>query len=159
MRETYRRRRIGGAMEIYDLLKDDHRLVEDLLDRLASGDEFDPELVQTIKDQLLVHSHAEDEVFYSALARRPEAATLIEESRQDHQAVEGLLEELSNASFGEDDDWTDKVDDLEALVAEHVEFEENEVIPLAERLLDDEEANDLGNRFVARKDELSATHH
>ncbi len=144
-------------MDLYQSLKDDHREVEGLLERMLGGDDFDSELFQTLRENLLAHAHAEDEIVYAALARKPEAASVIVESRQDHQALEGLLDELS-AGISPDEDWTAKLADLDQLLGEHVEFEETELIPLAQRLFDDETENELAERFQARKEELGAAH-
>ncbi|HYE07951.1 MAG TPA: hemerythrin domain-containing protein [Planctomycetota bacterium] len=144
-------------MDLYQLLKDDHRDVESLLDRLAEGEDFDSDLFQTLRENLLAHAHAEDEIVYAALAQQPDASSLIVESRQDHQALEGLLDELT-AGISEDEDWTTKLEDLDQLLAEHVEFEETELIPLAQRLLDEETETHLAERFLARKEQLGAAH-
>ncbi len=144
-------------MDLYQLLKDDHREVEGLLDRLVDGDEFDTDLFQTLSETLLAHAHAEDEIVYATLAQQPGAQSLIVESRQDHQALEGLLAELS-AGISPDEDWTAKLADLDRVLAEHVEFEESELIPLAQRLIDEDTENHLAERFLARKEELGAAH-
>ena len=58
-------------MEIYDVLKDDHEKVKELLSQLLSLADDDEggrnHIVTEVRDALIPHSRAEESVFYNSL--------------------------------------------------------------------------------------------
>ena len=92
-------------MTIYESLKSDHDKVEKLLQKLnkAQSAEADERTFQTMKTELILHSKAEENVFYTALRAHSEARDLVQHAQGEHKKVEELLEEMSDLDPQEED--------------------------------------------------------
>ncbi|MGH8496110.1 MAG: hemerythrin domain-containing protein [Gammaproteobacteria bacterium] len=144
-------------MNIYDLLKKDHKSVAKLMDEVAETGDKAAKTRATkfaqIKQQLTAHSEAEDEVFYSVLAEHDKTRDIILEGREEHALVTQLLEELAQMP-PDSEDWTAKFKVLKENVEHHVEEEEGEMFKQARSVLDDEQAREIGEQFEEQKQML-----
>jgi hypothetical protein len=147
------------AMRITTILKKDHRVVSGMfltLETLGRASTVARNtLFQTIKTELESHAKAEEEVFYTAVARvgSGEAQEVTGHSRDEHQEIIDLLAEIDmmgpNAA-----QFMAKVAELKQTVQHHVQEEETKVHTLATEHMYTEELEELGRRFTARKKEL-----
>jgi hypothetical protein len=147
------------AMRITTILKKDHRVVSGMFVTLETLGRANTAarrtLFQTIKTELESHARAEEEVFYTAVARvgSGEAYRVTGHSRDEHQEIIDLLAEIND--MDEDDtEFMNKVARLKETVQHHVEEEETKVHTLAISHMYPEELVELGRRFSARKKEL-----
>jgi hemerythrin superfamily protein len=143
-------------MDVYQRLRNDHATVSALFEELEQtsppGGAKQREIFSILRDELLGHLAAEQEVFYNALLERIDDQDLLLESFEEHAIVERLVEEVE--SCGPDEArWTAKVRALEELVESHVADEETAVFEAARRQLGTEEAQALGELLRARKSE------
>ena len=82
-------------MDAFDLLMNDHRKVSEIFDRMESGDaSLRRELFPRLKQELDVHAHVEETIFYPALKERAETRDLATHAYSEHNEVKQLLEEL-----------------------------------------------------------------
>lgn len=143
-------------MDICDVLKKDHENVSKLLKKIisenASNSEECQTLFQKVKEELVVHSLAEDEVFYSKLENSPETQEFIRESREDHEIVTQILEDMSRMNAGTSE-WLEKANSLLENVELHVKMEEDCVFQRASKILDKEQLIQLSGEFETRKQE------
>ena len=142
---------------IFKRLKEDHEEVSSLMEKLAGMSEDDPNRAKTfatIRDELLRHSEAEDQIFYAKLRQHEETRDQILESKEEHKVIEKLLRELDR-NDETSDQWTAKFEVLKENVEHHVEEEENELFPKAKKVIDKEEAERLGEDFEREKRSLS----
>lgn len=138
-------------MDPFELLKADHRKVEQLFTQLesASGKQKLTVFGQ-IKTELELHTHIEEKIFYPALEEPEETHDLALEAYEEHAVVKDLLKQLGRARTA-DDEWEAKAKVLQENVEHHVEEEENELFEKAEAALGEEELEELGDRMEAEK--------
>lgn len=146
-------------MKATDLLKKQHRELENLFEKVLKSD--DPGMRKSIaceiNSMLEVHMTIEEETFYPAYRRAAKNAngdSLVLEAVEEHHVLDLLLEELpkintSAESFGA------KMKVLEELIAHHVEEEEDEMFPDAERKLGALVLDRLGAEMEVRAERLA----
>jgi hemerythrin-like domain-containing protein len=145
-------------MDAIELLKADHREVEELLNRIADLEEDDAEergeLFEQVKAKLKAHETIEQEIFYPAAKEAgEEAEEIVSHSYVEHHLVDVLIDEIGEVSPG-DEEWTAKTHVLKELVMHHVEEEQDELFPAARNELEKERLEQLGEEMQARKDEM-----
>lgn len=138
-------------MDAFNLLKADHRKVEDLFEQLESArGQAKLRVFEQIKTELDLHTHIEEKVFYPALEKPRATHDLTLEAYEEHDVVKKLLRELSRAKSA-DDEWEAKAKVLQENVEHHVEEEENELFKKAKSALSKEEIEELGEEMAAEK--------
>jgi hemerythrin superfamily protein len=138
-------------MDPFELLKADHRKVEQLFTQLESASgKGKLEVFAQIKTELELHTHIEEKVFYPALEEPEETHDLALEAYEEHAVVKDLLKQLGRARTA-NDEWEAKAKVLQENVEHHVEEEENELFPKAESALGEEELEELGDLMEAEK--------
>jgi hypothetical protein len=149
------------AHDAVELIRSDHRTVEQLFSEFEqAGDrayKTKQGLVEQITQELEVHATIEEETFYPAVnaKARKDGKELIDEAVEEHHLVKVTLGELAGLT-PEDDAFDAKVQVLIENVRHHVEEEESEMLPQAEKLLGKEELARLGEEMLARKRQLGA---
>ncbi len=145
-----------AAMEITELLHQDHMKVSELFFQFSKAEEDSEKeaLVQEILTELHVHAKVEEEVVYPVVEEEAEEGKeLVGEANVEHKMVKYLMAELSEMA-GDDEELDAKVTVLCELVKHHVREEEKEMFKkLRESGADLEE---LATQAQERKDELMA---
>jgi hemerythrin superfamily protein len=145
-------------MKVYELLKKDHETVKSLFAKLEETTEEQGEeredLFQTLQHELTIHALAEEKFFYPALKENEESEEIALEAIEEHKVVKRLLKEL-DANLKDTKDWAAKLKVLQENVEHHVEEEEGELFDKAKRILDDAEAESIGEEIEAFKTEQS----
>jgi hypothetical protein len=138
-------------MDPFELLKTDHRKVEQLFSQLESASgKRKLDVFKQIKTELEVHTHIEEKIFYPALEEPEETHDLALEAYEEHAVVKDLLKQLGRARTA-NDEWEAKAKVLQENVEHHVEEEENELFEKAQAALGEEELEELGDRMEAEK--------
>ena len=131
-------------MDPFELLKADHRKVEQLFEQLESASgKTKMQVFEQIKTELELHTHIEEKFFYPALEEPEETHDLALEAYEEHDVVKKLLRELGRAKSA-DDEWEAQAKVLQENVEHHVQEEENELFEKAESALGEEELEELG---------------
>ncbi len=148
------RRGKGGPMDLYQIIKRDHqkakRLFERLGEAIGEGGKARDRLFAELKHELEIHTELEEKYFYPALRDHDEAESLIEEALEEHGDVKEALATLDRADR-DDPSWAEQIADLDQDVEHHVEEEENEIFPLARRLLDERRTAEIARSFEQAK--------
>jgi hemerythrin superfamily protein len=137
-------------MKATDLLKKQHRQVEKLFKEVEKTE--DPKqrrkLMEQIAADLKMHTQIEEEIFYPAVREvgTAKAETMIDEAFEEHHVVDLVLAELPQVD-PEDERFEAKMTVLSELVKHHVEEEEGEMFPMAEKKLGAERIKDLGQQL------------
>ena len=140
------------------LLKEDHKKVRGLLERLekSSSSRRREQLSSKIEQELKIHTTIEEEIFYPAYrdaASKKDDKELFFEAKEEHHVVDLVLPEVRSTS-PEADEYEAKTKVLKELVLHHAKEEEKEMFPRARKLMSRDELTDLGERMDARKREL-----
>jgi iron-sulfur cluster repair protein YtfE (RIC family) len=149
------RSRASGAIE---MLKADHDKVKKAFKEFEKLDHEDTEaarqIVETICEDLKVHTTLEEELFYPALREAMEDEDLLNEAAVEHETAKMLIEQLEN--MGPDDpNYRATFTVLGEYVMHHVKEEEGEMFPEAKKT--DLDFESLGERMRKRKEELVGT--
>jgi len=154
--------RQGTAPKASDLLRADHRKVEDLFSQYtATALEGQPSqrasLVRQICRELDAHARIEEEIFYPAVRARlsGDDEQIVTEALREHQTVKDLVAQLEGMTDGEAP-RDNTMQQLKGCVMHHVEEEERMLLPRAERLLGDQ-LESLGARLQQRKQQLTGS--
>lgn len=110
-------------------------------------------LADQICEALTIHTIIEEEIFYPAVREAGEdEEDLVKEALVEHAGAKDLIAQLQDMS-AEDEMFDAKVKVLSEQIEHHVEEEEEEMFPKAEKAGLDLAA--LGEEMAARKDQLS----
>ncbi|MGJ8562316.1 MAG: hemerythrin domain-containing protein [Alphaproteobacteria bacterium] len=140
-------------MNIYTRLKHDHEKQRDLCETLAStqsGSQNRADLWEELKVELEAHAAAEEQVFYSALMKKPDGTDEARHSVHEHQEMTKLIDEL-DAMDQSADVWMKIFGKLKHLVVHHVDEEEADIFPVARKVISRDAANDMTGSFDTRK--------
>src|ERR1044072_1641611 len=149
----------GMVMNAIELLKKDHKEASDLMDQIEIADKGDrsaKELFNQLKQALTLHTQIEEQIFYPELKKHDETKDMMPEAFEEHQEVKDILAEMSALSPA-DDEFMDKLTELREGVDHHVEEEETEMFPKAEKVLGQSRLEELGRQLDEMKQSKSAT--
>jgi hemerythrin superfamily protein len=128
-----------------EILTAEHEMALSIFDKMLETDE-----TQTFKRKMLLmklthaldkHAHAEEMIVYPALREANEAGDA-DRLENEHGYIKTYLYELSQ--MGPDaSNWLEKVREFRAEVAEHANFEEQEVFPRFKREMDEEQNDNI----------------
>ena len=119
--------------------------------------ETSEQLFAQLREEIELHTHAEERVWYPALREAEGTQELVEEALDDHELVQDLLDELT-ASCIDDAAWNEKLEVLEEHVEDHIEEEESDIFDVALQLFSAEQAAELAQRWQIAKQEHMARH-
>ncbi len=142
-----------------DLLKEDHQKVKGLFKEFRGLEEDEDQekgrLFEEIRRELTIHAKVEEEIFYPAVKKIPEAEArrLVLEAGEEHAIVKTLLGQLESLDPG-DEVFDAKMKVLMEGVEHHADEEESDMFPEARKGLDDDELLELGRRIESRKNAL-----
>ena len=146
-------------MTVTNILKKDHRTASGMIRTLEVTPRFNgmvrKALFNQIRHQLLVHSQAEEEVFYPAVRNLVfgQVDRYVDESYREHQKMKDLLKQLSNVDPLRDE-FDAKVAELRRTIQLHVEEEEARIFPMIQRHMSSEQLQQLGQRIHNKKLDL-----
>jgi hypothetical protein len=138
-------------MDPFELLKKDHEKVATLFKQIESvSEDAKMGIFRQLKEELDVHAHIEEAIFYPSLEREKETREITLEAYQEHQVVKDLLSQL-DAATSADEEWEARLTVLKENVEHHVEEEEGELFDKANDVLTGDQADELGDRMQAEK--------
>ena len=143
-------------MDIYTLLRADHRRTSELFDRIEAADNTKERdaLFEQLKRELRVHKEAEEATFYAALSLLPEISDRIEEALEEHVDIDELLDEFEE--MDEEGSFAGQLAELREEVEHHVGEEENDIFHEARELLTEEQAERIAEEMQAAKERLTS---
>jgi len=146
-------------MNAFTLLKNDHKKVAGILEKLEETTEralkTREELFAQLKNELDIHANIEETIFYPVLKKAEESRDITLEAFEEHRIVKQLLAELEQSSK-DDEQWTAKFTVLKENIEHHVEEEEGEMFTKARKVLTEDEIETLGTRMEKAKGEQKA---
>jgi hemerythrin superfamily protein len=141
-------------MKATALLKRQHRAVEKLFSTALKSEnaKMRRKATEEIIQALEHHTKIEEEVFYPAVREigTKKAEEMIGEAYEEHHVVKLVLAELPRVDPSADN-FEAKMTVLKELVGHHVEEEEDEMFPMAERKLGSDRSSELAEEMAAPK--------
>ena len=147
-------------MNAIQLLKDDHRKVERLFQKVKADKEGaqHKELFEQIKAELEVHTHIEEAIFYPKLKEEKELEDIVLEGIEEHHQAKMFLRELSNL-VEDSEKFEPKLKVLMEDITHHVQEEEGEMFPKVEEIFDETTLQELGKLMDAEKKNFKKSQH
>ena len=143
-------------MNALGLLKQDHDKAKEVIEQIESTGERAVkrrgELFQGLVDDLTVHERIEEEIFYPALQKHPNAKDLVLEAYVEHGVVDTLLDEISTIDAG-DEKWMSTFKVFKENLEHHIEEEEGELFKKTKTAFSDQQLEDLGAQMAALKEQ------
>jgi len=141
-------------MDAIALLKADHETVAGIFEKLEDTTEraikTREEFFTKLKQELDIHAHIEETIFYPVLKKSDETRDITMEGIQEHHVVKVLLRELDAMGVGSET-WTAKLKVLKENVEHHVEEEEEDMFVKAREVLSKNQLEELGAQMDQEK--------
>lgn len=147
-------------MNAIDLLKADHQTVKEILSQLQDSTDRAvkgrTQLLQKLEMEVTVHTKLEEELLYPAFktAGNKDDAEMYYEAKEEHRAVDSLVLPDLKVTDPSAPEFAGRVKVLKELLEHHIEEEESELFPRAEKLLSKSQLAEMGEQMTARKAEL-----
>lgn len=141
-------------MNAIELLKEDHRVVEDLFGQIEAltPSKFPP-ILKKIKGALETHAHIEEKVFYPHLLKEgnKDLVDVVREGLEEHDQMKQMLRKVT-ASSKKDVQFEAKVKVMIEDTRHHVREEENEMFSMVRDQFSGDVLDLLGEKMQAEKD-------
>lgn len=138
-------------------LKEDHKKVAVMLSELEDTSEravkTRAQVFEKLDEALSLHAKVEETIVYPVLEEVKATHDITLESLEEHHVIKTLLKELA-ATPESDETWAAKLKVLKENVEHHVEEEEGEMFPKAEKALTEEQMTELGEEIEAMMKEI-----
>jgi hemerythrin superfamily protein len=158
-RAASRNGRGSSRKDAISLLKGDHKIVQDLLQKLVGTSSRPSKSRETIlskvEQEIKTHSRIEEEIFYPAFkesVRKKDEQKLFFEAKEEHHLVDVVLNEFQEAQ--DNDAFAAKCKVLKELFTHHQKEEEREMFPMAKKSMGQKMLQELGERIEERKQEI-----
>ena len=142
------------ASGVIDMLKEDHQKVKDLFEEFESAEGGErAEIAATTIMELEIHAELEEKLIYPAIREEIEEDDMMNEAVEEHHLVHVLIKELKKLKPA-NEIFQAKFKVLGELVKHHIEEEEGEMLPKAEK--SDIDWEKLEMTVMKRKEALMA---
>lgn len=139
-------------MDIYQILKQEHDEVQDMLDQQIEGKKSGKaQDLKEIQQQLSIHLSGEEKLLYPLLTKSEESKENAFEAFEEHHIAKVTLNELMKMSPG-DKRWLAKLKVLKELIDHHVEEEERNLFKVAKKVISNEQAKEIGQKYQQEKE-------
>ncbi|PJK29917.1 hemerythrin domain-containing protein [Minwuia thermotolerans] len=139
---------------IIDILKEDHRrvqgVIDDILATTENSEKTREELFEKIKTDLELHTSFEEEVFYPEARKATGMDEEIRDDLKEHKEADQMLDKLSAMSVTSDR-WMKELRNLKDALEHHIEDEQGELFPATEKAISEERLQEMGRSYLARR--------
>lgn len=141
-----------GRRTVTEVLTDDHRELEAMLDRWETLPAGDADRRRELADQVIIavvrHGVAEEQYLYPAVRRHlPDGDRVADREIADHAAAERTMKELERIDAGDSPRFDEVFARLAREVRAHVAGVERDVLPKLAAACDEDVLADLGRRI------------
>jgi iron-sulfur cluster repair protein YtfE (RIC family) len=138
-------------MNAIELLKADHDKVDLLFQKVKATEESEHKaLFEKIKEELEIHTHIEETIFYPKMKEEPELEDIVLEGIEEHHQAKIFLRELSSLT-DDSNKFEPKLQVLMEDIEHHVMEEEGEMFPKIQELFDEATLEELGAEMQEEK--------
>jgi hemerythrin superfamily protein len=141
-------------MDAIELLKSQHREVEDLFSKIEKSRDAGKkdQLFTKLADSLAIHATIEEHHFYPAVKQKRTEDILLE-ALEEHLGIKRVISDLLDTEI-DDETFDAKITVLKEQVEHHVEEEETDLFPKVRKLFDAEQLEAIGQAMSAEQAEL-----
>lgn len=143
--------------DIYTRLKQDHDQHRTLLEQISKteGDSEDRRtLFSKFRTEVTAHANAEEQTLYSYMLEDPDLQDEGRHSVSEHKEIDEILEELAEMDMSSSG-WLNRFHTLRHKYEHHIDEEEEDIFPVAEKASSKAEEKKMADKFDSRKsDEL-----
>lgn len=137
--------------DVVTLIENDHRELEEVFSSIEAADGDVKPLIEQVRDLLIPHSKAEEQVVYPAIKQiAPDEAEDVDDGLEEHHHVEEMLKKV----LAEDSDAPGADGIVAAIIGEvrhHVDEEEQLILPKFADRATPQQLDELGAKFEAAK--------
>jgi hemerythrin superfamily protein len=140
---------------VFETLVEQHRRVLEQLVEASSSQAVSTrqERWADARRRLLSHERAEMRVVYARLQDTQGVGSMLEQHTQQAAELETAIQEL-DATDAASDLWIERLRDVMVMLADHVQDEEQDFFPRAQRLLGENTARELDEPFISTQRDL-----
>jgi hypothetical protein len=139
--------------DIFTILKSDHDLHREMLANIADTHGDTPErreLFEAFRVEVTAHAASEEQSLYAAMLSDPELQEDGRHSVAEHKEIDDMLGELQETDMASGA-WLTKFKAMRHRYEHHIEEEEEEMFPAADKHFSKAKAEELGAKFDRRK--------
>lgn len=150
-------------MNAIDLLKSDHEKVKGILSQLSDSTDRAlkkrVELLDKLELEITIHTQLEEQILYPAFkeAGGKDQAEMYYEAKEEHRTVDSLVLPDLKSTDPATPEFAGRVKVIKELLEHHIEEEETEMFPQAEKLLGKSKLEELGKEMEVMKASLKKT--
>lgn len=137
------------AGDIFDVLKKEHKKIQRLLDEAGK----DPRQFSEFSEEVQRHVDAEEETFYTPLKGDTKLHEMILEGFEEHHVVAAISREMGREVTGSDE-WKAKFKVMTENLEHHIDEEEMQLFPAAEKVIDQRRAREMAESYSSAEREL-----
>lgn len=144
-------------MNAIELLVADHKRVKAILEQLSDSTERGvkkrTDLLAKLEMEITLHTQLEEEILYPAFkaAGSKEQDVMYYEAKEEHRTVDSLVLPDLQATDPGTVEFSGRVKVVRELLEHHIEEEESEMFPQAQKLLGEARLEELGAAMEAMK--------
>jgi hemerythrin superfamily protein len=138
--------------QVYEILKQEHKEVSELLEQMTEQG-ASKEQVNELYTMLEAHTKGEEQTLYQDLKKSDETHELVLEAIEEHHVADMLLNEIRKMDPS-DEVCHAKLQVLKETVEHHVKEEEEELFPKAQQVMDDKWAQQMGEQYQQKEQQL-----
>ncbi|UFS72117.1 hemerythrin domain-containing protein [Geomonas sp. RF6] len=140
--------------QLFELLKKDHREVDQLLSQLEGGSEDQrEELFSTLQEEFTEHCQLEEKFFYPQMKKINELKDLVQDALEEHSQAKELLVQLEDV-IDDDDEFQSALSEFKESVQHHVKEEESKVFKRTSDFISDDQLRDIAMKCMQEKEKL-----
>ncbi|MDW5563519.1 MAG: hemerythrin domain-containing protein [Methanomassiliicoccus sp.] len=144
-------------MNIVDRLKEEHRVIQSMMNDLLRGPIEDSEAYSKSYIELIsrleAHERGEENTIYRELSADLTIRPLALQAMEEHRLIRQVMRDLADVEITEEV-WIPRLVVANNLVSLHVQIEEGNVLELVQQSFDDAQKEDLDRRFVEEEEKL-----
>jgi hypothetical protein len=144
---------LSGKIGVLSTLEGEHTEVASLMDdvlQARTNPSKQRELYAEIRQDLLIHAQGEEQGFYTECRVHESTRNLADKAIEDHMQMKRLISAVDELTVGSPE-WMRKFEELKVAVERHVDFEENQLFPIAKDALGADALRDLDSRYKAHR--------
>jgi hemerythrin-like domain-containing protein len=138
--------------DIVAILKAEHDVVRNNFKKILASESPLRDIFSQTADAILNHFNGEEKLVFNKFENINESTKTIYALYEEHGIVRKQISELISITAASDNErWLAKAMVLDALLEPHFMLEENQIFPQAEKLLSDDEREELGRLYKNRQ--------